>query len=187
MIYPKLINVKRTNLAIKILLLISVIVAIVVFVINELTSKEFKWSFIVIIGIVYVWVTTLYSLKKNINIAQHVLIQMICISVLVILLDMIIGYKKWSLELSFPIIIMVANVTIFVLTIVSHKRYFKYALYHLFIFCISIIPVILYFTKVTEHWLFMTISSGIALFTFLNTIILCGRDLKQELERLFHI
>lgn len=186
MIYPNLINVKRTNLAIKILLLISVAIGGIVFLINELTN-EFKWSYIVIVGIVYVWVTVLYSIRKNINIAAHVLIQTIAISVLEILLDEIIGFRKWSLEIAFPIVIGISNVTIFILTIVSRKRYFKYALYQFCIFCISIIPVVLYFTGVTKHFLPMTICSGIALFTFINTIILCGKDLKQELERLFHI
>lgn len=187
MIYPKLINIKRTNRAIKILLLISAIIGGIVFLINELTNREFKWSFIVIIGIIYVWVTVLYSIRKNINIAAHVLIQTIAISILVVLLDKIIGFRKWSLEIAFPIVIGVSNITIFILTIVSRKKYFRYALYQFCIFCISIIPVVLYFSGVTKYFLPMTICSGIALFTFINTIILCGRDLKQELVRLFHI
>lgn len=187
MIYPELISIKKTNLAIKILAIISVIISIITLIINEICTKEFKWSFIVIIGIIYTWVTTLYSIRKNVNIAGHVLMQTICISILVILIDIIIGYKGWSLELSFPIILGVSNITIFVLTIVSHKRYFRYAIYQLSIFCISIIQVVLFLTHVTTHWILMTISSGIAVITLINSIILCGRDLKQELERLFHI
>lgn len=187
MIYPRLINVKRTNLAIKILVAISVIISIIVVVINELCTREVKWSLIVIIGILYAWVTTLYSIRKNVNIASHVLLQTICISILVVLLDVIIGYKKWSVEIALPIIIGVANVTIFVLTIVNRKRYFKYAIYELLIFSISIIPVLLFLFHVTDKWLLMTIFSGIALVTLINTIFLCGKDLKQEIERLFHI
>ena len=187
MIYPKLINVKRTNIAIKILLVISFFVAIISFIINELFTKEFKWSFIVIIGVIYIWVTTLYAIRKNINIASYVLLQTICISIFVVLLDFIIGFKKWSLDLALPIIIGTANIIIFILTIVNHKRYFKYALYQLFIFVISIIPVILFFMHIIEKWLFVTICSGIAVITLINTIFLCGKDLKQELERLLHI
>lgn len=187
MIYPKLINIKKTNIAISILLLISIVVAIISIVINELCTKEFKWSLIVVISILYIWVTTMYSIRKDVNIASHVLLQTICISILVYLIDIIIGYKKWSLELAFPIIIGTSNITIFVLTIVSHKRFFRYALYQLAIFVISLIPVVLYFTGVTKYFLPMTICSGIAILTLINTIFLCGRDLKQELERQFHI
>lgn len=187
MIYPKLINVKKTNIIIKILVLISACISLVSIIINELCTKEFKWSFIVIVGILYTWITTLYSIRKNVNIASHVVIQTICISVLVILLDVIIGYRKWSLELAIPIIIGVANITIFVLTIVSHKRYFKYAIFELCIFAISMIPIILFFIHITEKWIPATICSGIAIITLINTIFLCGKDLKQELERLFHI
>lgn len=187
MIYPKLINVKRTNIIMKLLMLISLIICIIAVIVNELVNNQFKWSFIVVVGVFYTWVTTLYSIRKNVNIASHVLIQTICVSILAVLLDEIIGYKKWSLELAIPIIISVANLTIFVLTIVSHKRYFKYALYQLIIFCISIIPCVLFFLRITEKWLPMAICSGIAVITFVNTIFLCGRDLKQELERLLHI
>lgn len=187
MIYPKLINVKRTNLAIKILLIISLLAGATTVLINELVNREFKWSFIVVIGIIYVWVTTLYSIRKNVNIASHVLLQTISISILVILIDIIIGFKKWSLELALPIIIGISNITILVLTIVSHKRYFKYALYQLIIFCISMILVVLYFTHITKYWLPMTICLSIAGVTFINSIFLCGKDLKGELERLFHI
>lgn len=187
MIYPELINVKKTSLAMKLLVVISCVIAIVSIIVNELCTKEFKWSFIVIVGILYTWITTLYSIRKNVNIASHVLIQTICISVLVVLLDMIIGYKRWSLELAVPIIIGVANITIFVLTIVSFKRYFKYAIYQLCIFVISMIPIILFLMHVTEKWLPVIICSGIAVITFANTIFLCGKDLKQEIERLFHI
>ena len=187
MIYPKLINIKKTNIAISILLLISIIVAIISIVINELCTKEFKWSLIVVISILYIWVTTMYSIRKDVNIASHVLLQTICISILVVLLDIIIGYKKWSLEIALPIIIGVANVTIFVLTIVNRKRYFKYAIYELLIFSISMIPFLLFLVHVINRWLLMTIFSGIALFTLISTIFLCGKDLKQEIERLFHI
>ena len=187
MIYPKLINVKKTNIVIKILLMVSFIISITSIIINELCNKECKWSFIVIISILYVWITTLYSIRKNVNIAGHVFLQTICISFLVVILDIIIGYKKWSLELAIPIIIGVANTTIFVLTIVSRKRYFKYALYQFYIFVMSLLPAILFFMHVTKNWLSMVICFGIAIITFINTICLCGKDLKIELEKLFHI
>ena len=187
MIYPELINIKQTNIVIKILRIISVTTAAVSVVVNRLCTPEFKWSYIVISGIIYIWVTTLYSIRKNVNIASHILIHTITTSTLVIALDMIIGYRGWSLDLAVPIIIGVANITIFVLTIVSHKKYFKYAIYQLIIFIISIIPVVLYFTHITKKWIFTAIFSGIAVITLINTIILCGKDLKQEIERFFHI
>ena len=49
------------------------------------------------------------------------------------------------------------------------------------------IPIILFFIQITENWIPATICSGIAIITLINTIFLCGKDLKQELERLFHI
>lgn len=47
MLYPKIINIKRSNMAIKILLGISIIIIAVCILINELTTPKIKWAFLV--------------------------------------------------------------------------------------------------------------------------------------------
>jgi len=49
MLYPNIINIKKSNAAIKILLIISIIIIAVCILINELTTPKIKWSFLVAI------------------------------------------------------------------------------------------------------------------------------------------
>ena len=188
-LYPKVRNVKKGNIAIKIMFIISLIVAVTCLIINACTSTIFLWSLIVVAGIIYTWVTVTYSVKRNINIASSVMIQLIAISVLTVCIDYILGYSGWAINLAIPIIIMVANITILVLTVVSVHRYYKYALYQLIIFVLSMIPLFIFFAfpGVIVAPIFMIISSSIAVFTFVLSLILCGRSIIDELDRRLHM
>lgn len=171
------------------MLLISILIAIICSIINICTNTNYLWCLIVLAGILYSWVTVLYSIKRNINIASSVMIQFIAISVLTIWIDYILGYKGWAINLAIPIIIMVANITILVLVFVSIHRYYNYAIYHFIIFIASMVPLLLYlFGNGIILWpIFTIISSSIAVFTFILSLILCGRSMIEELDRRLHM
>lgn len=187
-LYPKIRNVKSGNVAIKVMVIISFAIAAICAIINICTSK-FLWSVIVIIGIIYAWFTVLYSVHRNINIASNVMIQSIAISLLTLGIDYTIGYSGWAINLAIPIIFSIANITIFVLTLVSLKRYYKYAIYQLIIFLLSIIPLIIDIASdnIIKTPIFTIISSSIAVFVFIFSLILCGRSILEELNRRLHM
>lgn len=97
------------------------------------------------------------------------------------------GYQGWSVNLAIPIVIGVANFTMTVLTIVSRKRYLKYAIYQLSLFIVSMIPLLLLAFHIQHSWIPTVISSTIAGSTLLLTLVLCGKDLLGETIRRFHI
>ena len=188
-LYPQIRNTKKSNFTINILAIISILVSIICVVVNFCASTKYLWSLLVIVGIIYSWITVLYSIHRNINIASSVTIQAIAISLLTLCIDFILGYKGWAINISIPIIIMIANVTILVLTSVSVNKYYKYAVYQLIIFVLSIIPLIIYyvFDGIIVKPIFMIISSSIAVFTFIISLILCGKDIIEELDRRLHM
>ena len=186
-LYPKISNVKRSNKVINILNIISIVISIILIIINYLINKEILWSLICILGIIYVWITTIYSIKKNVNIGSHVIIQVICISALVLGIDYIISYKGWSLKIAIPIILIVANVTMLLLTIVSHKRYYKYALNQIKIFIITAIILLIPVIKLIKFNILYMILAIIALISLILAFTLCGRDLISEIKKKFHI
>ena len=79
MIYPQKLNSKKSNLILKIGVLMSVFIAILLIVINKLTTPRIPWAAIANGGIIYAWIVLFYSIRKNINIAGHVLLQTIAI------------------------------------------------------------------------------------------------------------
>ena len=188
-LYPKVRNVKKGNIAIRVMLIISAIAAIICFIVNLCTSTRFWWSLIVLAGIIYTWVAVIYSVHRNINIASSVLVHSVATTLLTLCIDFIIGYSGWAINLAIPIIISVANITIFVLTIVSIHRYYKYAIYQLIIFLLSLIPLIidLFSDNIITMPIFTIISSSIAVFTFIFSLILCGKSIIEELDRRLHM
>lgn len=182
-LYPKIRNVKKSHLLIDGLVIGSIIMELILILINYLVNDKIHWSLLCGVGIVYIWITAIYAIYKNINIASHVFLQMICTSIIVVVVDWMIGFKGWSLHIGIPIITMIANVTMFVLTIVARKRYGKYIVFHTLIFLFSFIP--LCFPEAI-HRLFIIISVSIAVISFVITTILCGRDMVAETKRRLH-
>ncbi len=129
----------------------------------------------------------MYSLKKNINIAGHVLLQLIALSLLTVYIDHLLGEKGWSINIAIPIMIMIANVTMLVLTIVSYKKYMKYAVYQLIIVFLSMIPVILVTENIVQDKVLSIVASGISVFNFLICLIVSAKDVKETIVRKIHI
>ena len=112
--------------------------------------------------------------------------QAIAISLLTVFIDYKLGFEKWSINISVPIIIMIANVTMLVLTIVSHKKYIKYAIYQLIIVLLSMIPVIIS-ENILENKVLSIVASGISILNLILTLFLCAKDVKAAIVRKFHI
>ena len=187
MLYPKLNNVKRNNIILIISIAISIILIDVLLLINVLVDKTNHWSLLCVAGILYVYGTIIYTKKRNINIASNVFVQCLLVSLFIIAIDYFIGFSGWSLNISIPIVVIVANSTLMILTIVSRKRYMKYAMYHVLTFLFSMIPLVLMFMGIIQNKVLTIVSSSIATFSLLLTIILCGRAMWIETKKRLHM
>ena len=187
MIYPQKLNSRKSNLIIKLGLLISIIIAIILVIINKLTTPEIGWAAITNGGIIYVWIVLFYSIKKRINIAGHVLLQTIIISILVVFIDYKLGFKTWSISIGIPIMVMISNITMFVLTIVSHKKFIKYAIYQLTILIFSLLPIIFITENIVQNKILCIVSIGISLLNLVLTLMLCAKDVREAIIRKIHM
>ena len=187
MLYPKLSNIKRNNIILIASIAISIIVINILLIINVLVDKTNHWSMLCIAGIIYVYGTVIYTKKRNINIASNVFVQCLLVSLLILAIDYFIGYSGWSINIAIPIVIMVANSTLMVLTIVSRKRYIRYAMYHMLTFLFSMIQLILLFCGVLENKVLTIVASGIAGLSLLLTVILCGKAMCEETKKRLHM
>lgn len=187
MIYPRKINANKGEIITKSFFIISLVIAIVLTIINKITTPNIPWAALANSGIIYIWIIVIYSIHRNVNIAGHVLVQTIAISLLTVYIDYRLGFKGWSLSLSIPIILIIANLAMLVLTIVSYKKYLRYAIYQLLILIISILPAILIGEKIVTDPVMGIIASGISLINLIITIMLSAKDLKEAIKRKFHM
>lgn len=187
MIYPKKLSSKNRDRIVNLLLLVTILISIILVIINGILNPQIPWSAITNASIIYVWVTVIYSIKKNTNIAAHVLVQMVAISLLLMYIDKSLIFKGWSVYVGMPIVFIVANITMLILSILYYKKYTKYAIYQLMIVFISLIQVILFFKGIMNLEILNIISILIALINFLVSIILSGKAFYKVLVCNFHL
>lgn len=187
MIYPQKLNSKKSNLILKLGLLISVLLAILLVVINKLTSPQIPWAAIANGGIIYVWIVLFYSIRKNINIAGHVLLQTIAISCFTVYIDYELRFRGWSIDIVVPILVIISNIAMLVLTIVSHKKFIKYAIYQLLIVLFSLVPIIFVTENMVQNKTLSIIANGISILNLGVSLVLCARDVKEVMIRKFHM
>lgn len=187
MIYPQKLNSKKGEIILNIFIIFSIILAASLILINKLTTPQVPWAAIANCGIIYVWITLFYTIKKGTNIAGHVLLQTIIMSMAALYIDSIIGFKEWSINIAVPIILMLANIIMFIVTIISHRDYIKYAICQLLIVIISIGTFILISKENIEFKVLINIANGISILNLLVSLCLCYKDIKEAIIRKIHM
>ena len=183
MIYPKKISSKKVNTFINIFRLNIVCLSIFLLVINYFTTPQIYWSHFCIIGTGYVYFTVRYSISRNKNIASYVAIQTVLLFILMYLIDYRIGYRGWSINIAFPILIIISNITMFIITIINYKNYGKYAISQLIIVLLSFSIIYYIYNGYVKLNVLNCISIMISIFNFLFSLVLCHRDFKEEIIR----
>ena len=165
MIYPQKLNSKKSNLILKLGVVLSVIVAILLVLINKLTTPQIPWAAITNGGIIYIWIVLFYSIRKNINIAGHVLLQTIAISLLTVYIDFELQFKGWSINMVIPILVITSNIALL----------------------FSFLPVIFITENMVQNKILSVIASGISIINLIISLALCTRDVKEVIIRKFHM
>ena len=83
--------------------------------------------------------------------------------------------------------IIIANITMLILTIVSYKKYLKYAIYQLIIVFLSMAPIVLIVENVVHNKTLSIFACIICVINFLLSLVLCSKDVKEEIIRKFHL
>lgn len=187
MLYPKISNIKKSRQITNILLISTIVISIVLMIINYSYSRKLNWSIVVIVSMIYTWISTIYALDKNVNLAAYTFLQMIEISILLVIIDYVFGFIKWSLNIGIPIVIMVSNFTMMVITLMKYKKYVKYAVYEIMILLFSIIYNVIISFMSDSSLILNIITLWFSLTNLSFVLALSARSLKVELEKKFHI
>ena len=186
MIYPQKLNSRDGDIILKIAIVVSVVLGVVLFVINKATTPQIHWSAIANCGIIYAWITVIYSVKRNVNVAGHVLLQIIIVSMALLYIDERIGFIGWSVNMGIPIILIIGNVIMLILTIVSYKKYINYAIYQLAIVLITICSFVFIGKEIIGFKVLWQVTSAISILNLIVTVSLCSKEIKEAIIRKVH-
>ena len=147
-IYPSFkINEHKYHLISKLVIILSVVFSISAMITNYLTYNGIAWSIVSIAAIIYTWILVIHAITNEANVAKKILEYTIFTSVLVILIDLMIGYSGWSVNYVIPEFIILSNIGILILMVVNRMNWHSYVLYQMILMFFSIILLVLYFFK----------------------------------------
>ena len=187
MIYPQKLSSKNGEKVLRVLLSSSVVLGIILILINKLTTPQIHWAELANCGIIYTWITVIYCIKKRANVAGHVFIQSIVISAVLLYIDNRIGFRGWSISIGIPIVVIVANATMFILTMITYKNYIKYGIYQLMIVLASFITIGVILNKIVSLKVLSYIAIAISALSLLISLSLCSKDVKEAVIRKLHM
>ena len=187
MIYPKKLTSRSGENAIRIVNIIAVVVSIFLLIINRIVTPHLYWSELSIAGMIYIAVTVSYSIRHGRTIASHFVMHSLMAAAITIYIDYRLGFTGWSLNISVPIIIIIANITMYFVTIFNYKHYGAYALNQLTTLLFSFAANVAIHEIIHSYSVIAIIASIISLVNLFISIVLCFRDLKEEAIKKFNI
>lgn len=186
--YPQAwVAVRKFHLLENIVLFLSILAEAVLVYINYTVTPFFAWCLIVGLVLLYANVVLRLAVIGKSGYMFKTICLVLTAIVMLIAIDYLTGYNRWSLNYVMPAGILFMDIGILVLMIVNHRNWQSYMMAQLFTIILSIIPIILLaIGEVTFSYL-TVIAFAVSVFIFLGTLIIGDQRAKTELKRRFHI
>ena len=186
--YPDAIEVtRRFRFLENLVLFLSIVVETILVIINYTVDKDVAWSLIAGNILLYLNVVLRMAvLGKSGYMAKTVSLILLAV-VLLLGIDYLTGYRRWSLDYVLPGGIIAIDLALFILILINRRNWQSYMMAEILTVLLSIIPVVLVACHVMTFPYLAWMSLGASVFLFLGTLILGDRRARTELKRRFHI
>ena len=178
---------KTINIALRILLFISIITIAVSITINALTFVGSYWSIYVVLGILYAWILMKTTILSHQNIALRLIIQLIALSIVTYAIELVSVSSGWALEYVIPSLCIATTTAIGLIMLFKPIRYSDYVSYLFIAILISWIPLVFYFTEIINILWPSVAAASFSLTVIMGMITFTDRATKDELKRRLHI
>ena len=187
-LYPDLSGRERQyNLIYRLLLFLSLLGAGLSVLINLLVPSKFLWCLIVLAALLYLWLSVPPLLRRGFNYSRRIMFQVLFTCVLMVALDIIIGYTGWSVDYVVPGLLSAGIGAIGVMVVFNRTNWAQYVLYQVQMGIFGFIPLLLYLLGLSNSLIMVLITASLALASLLVTIVLGDRSIKSEFKRRFHL
>lgn len=187
-VYPMIPTVyHQFHILFKILLFVSVLIAIAVITINLIFEKSGLWSIFVVGGVLCVWLSLGLAIRKRRNIPKSILYQVFLISVICVLWDFFTGWNRWSIDYVVPILCASGMISLLLLSWIL-----KWGIENIIVyFCIDIffgiVPIVFYLTGQLRVVVPSILCVAGSLVSIAALIIFKGESIWAELRRRFYV
>lgn len=129
-----------------------------------------------------------YSLFKRHNLLKNAMWQLLVVTIVCILWDVMIGWRGWSVNFVFPAVSVGIMLSMIVISRIYYRRASEYMIYFVMAAGYGIIlPFIFLLTHLVTIAFPSVISIGLAIILLSALGLFKGKEFKEEMQKKFHI
>lgn len=136
-----------------------------------------------LVSLIYAWATVPHFLRKGGNYAGKIFTQVICSSGLVVTLDLLLGWQKWSVNYVVPVLLCVGISAVSLVVMLNATNWARYVMYQVLLGFFGFIPLVLYFAGISQNEVFALITTGFAVAVLVATFVFGDKTIKNEFKR----
>ena len=170
----------------QLLLFFSVIAAVSSLIVNYYHQESGWWSLIVTAAVGYFWIAVIYLLRTRSSLGG-IARATILLSLLLLLIDCLYGFSKWSTNYAIPALFLASIVAVVVLSVIRGQGFADFALYILITGGFALLPILFLLTDLaTISWPSL-VCTLCGLFSLVGIFIFADKGTLDELNRRFHL
>ena len=178
---------KRIRRALNIYVFAAVAAWIILLVTNVYLHNSLWWTFLIGAGMLYGYVTLWYTVQKSASVKGKVTLQALLAFLLLLLLDILLGFGGWSLNIVFPLFIVGYDFAVLIMMLADRYNWQSFILMEVLAVALSLVPFGLYALGL---FTMIYLAVGVLIFTLIvfgGTIVVGGQRAREELARRFHM
>lgn len=186
--YPDVrVKLRRLNFFSRMYLFLAILLEAFLFSINLMMYNEIWWSAITGLVLLYGYVVLRYAILGKSGYQSKAIILTLIFVLSAIAVDLLTGYRGWSLDYILPLGILLIDAGILACMFYFNRRNWQsYIIWQILMILCSIIPLALYLMGLENNFNMAVLPMAVSVAIFLGTMILGDRRARTELKRRFH-
>lgn len=180
-------RIKKMRLAIKITVFVSVVAAVIMFIINYFTFNGIYWSLMATAGLAYACMTLIFSFRKKSSTQWIIIIQCILAAGLIYVLDWILGYSGWSVRYGFPVLVMLADLIAVILMCVYRNGWQNFIITEIVACAFGLVLLLMSAAGMGEVPVLTAVAAAGSALILAGTILFGHRMIREEVKRRFRV
>ena len=183
-------NVKQNkysfNFALRLLSFIGIVIIVLAFTINVIFFKGVWWALIVAAATGCLWISASTAIIQRKHIFMAITWQLVFITGALVLWDLCIGWKRWSLDYVIPCACIISMLSMVVISKIMKVPPEEHIFYLVLDAIYGIVPVIFIFTGCLKVIYPSAICVCLSLISIAALVLFEGKKIKAQISKKFH-
>lgn len=154
--------------------------------VNLITNRRNLWFLYVIGPVLYLLLSVNHTLLSKAHMGTKILFQVVGISSMLVMIDLLSGYYRWSVNIVIPLLFITTILLITIIVFFKRKLWDDFVGYMMVFTFLGFMPIVLYSVGVSNSIWASAASASYALLTIVGMFLLPGRNFKNEFKRRFY-